>query len=52
MSKKIKIIKEYSNGCVLLFKKGGYYNVSKDHVLLGDWTMSLDVAETYTLKEE
>lgn len=51
MSKTKEIIKKYPNGCVLLLKKGGYYNMSKNHILLGEWTMSLDKAEQYLDKK-
>jgi hypothetical protein len=51
MSKTKEIIKKYPNGYVLLLKKGGYYNISKNHMLLGEWTMSLDKAEQYLDKK-
>ena len=50
MSKKINIIKKYPNGYVLL-SKGFYYNISKNKILLGEWTMSLDKAEQYLDKK-
>lgn len=49
MSKKIKIVKKFPNGnCIIFNVKTGLYNKSTDDKhLLGKWTASLDIAETY-----